>query len=99
MRLLFTLFIAHLSWFAVVKKHGCCCFVCCCCIGKPDLIATGVILAISGLWTIISAFQLLGTGWGPFILLALFVLAQATTQFYLSFEAFMLWKLTTGEAK
>jgi hypothetical protein len=98
-RSVWALLIAHLCWFGVVKKHGCCCLLCCCCIGKPDLIATGVILAISGVWTIIQAFDLLGTGWAPFILLALFILVQATTQFFLSFEAFMIWKLTTGEAK
>merc|ERR1712046_169867 len=91
-RIVTTLFLAHLVWFGVVKKHGCCCVLACCCEGTPNLLATAIVLAIFGVVGVIQVLQSLGSGYALLLVPAFFVFAQAGTQLYLGLEAFMIWR-------
>jgi hypothetical protein len=91
-RLVCTLFLTHLVWFGVVKKHGCCCAIACCCEGKPNLLATSIVVAISGLAGAIQSLQLLTSGYAILVVPAIFVFVQATALLYLAFEAWMIWR-------
>merc|ERR1719171_1603563 len=95
MRLCTTLFLSHLLWFGVVKKQGCCCLLACCCVGKPNILATSIIAAIFGLAGVVQALQVLVLGYALLIIAGLFVAAQSVILFYIAFEAFMVWRLTT----
>jgi len=94
-RLFSTLLLSHLLWFGVVKKQGCCCFLACCCEGKPNILATSIIAAIAGLAGVVQALQVLVLGYALLIIAGLFVAAQSVILFYLAFEAFMVWRLST----
>lgn len=53
-------FVAHLGWFAVVKKGGCCCLILCCCEGPPLLFLWGLCAACWGFIEFFRSFQWIG---------------------------------------
>merc|ERR1712224_1040334 len=95
-RLALTVFFAHLVWFGVVNKHGCCCFLMCCCEGSPNLVVVSVLSVIFGILALITALQAVFSGFLLAILGAIFAIAHGLSMFYLGFEAFMIWRLSTS---
>jgi hypothetical protein len=99
--LMLTVFFTYLAWFGVINKHGCCCFIVCCCLGKPNLLAVSILSLIFGVLAVISALQLLGSVKGALIVLVLigafFALIHGIALLYVSFEAFMIWRLCSPE--
>merc|ERR1712032_680387 len=93
-----TVFMTHLAWFDVVKKRGCCCFILCCCLGIPNLLATAVLALVFGIVALIQGFEALGSGFFLPILASFSALAHGIALLYLSFESFMVWRLSVSEA-
>eukprot|EP00405_Crypthecodinium_cohnii_P019945 CAMPEP_0206470108 /NCGR_PEP_ID=MMETSP0324_2-20121206/30718_1 /ASSEMBLY_ACC=CAM_ASM_000836 /TAXON_ID=2866 /ORGANISM="Crypthecodinium cohnii, Strain Seligo" /LENGTH=220 /DNA_ID=CAMNT_0053944073 /DNA_START=86 /DNA_END=748 /DNA_ORIENTATION=+ len=57
-RIIMAYVMAHLTWFAVVKKNGCFCFFICCCEAPPLLLIWGVLAIVYSIAGIIDAVQM-----------------------------------------
>merc|ERR1719387_582681 len=98
-QVLLAYFMAHLSWFGVVKKHGCCWCCCIICIeGRILMLIWGVVVMLWGVNMILQALNLLGlTGCDLYFLFFIPYGLYGVTLIYLGFFAIMNWKAQGGE--
>jgi hypothetical protein len=100
--LLMTCFFTHLSWFGVMKKHGCCCLALCCFLGKPNLLVVAILSVVFGILAIVAAAQALSSVQGALIVAILIgafcALLHGIALLYVGFEAFMVWRLSASES-